>query len=931
MNKKLLLIWTFLLCFVMGMSADKVIVFNEGTGTSDNSVKITTMKEIVKSGSENLTSITDAKNVYLARKGRGLKLGTSSKPGSMTLNLAAPAKPTAIKFKAMWYKNTEKTLKVAGTEFAELTGEVSEYSVTMDGNTTVNSITIATAGKRAYITELTIVEGTAASVATPTIEGTTPFIGTTTVTLACSTADAKIYYTLDGTNPTDASTEYTAPFSLDATAIVNAIAYKGKDASAVATMQFVAIPTVANIAELTQLADGTEFVFGGEAVVTAVPTAKHLYLKDATGVTFAYDVAGGFTFEPGQHIAAGWQGKVSFYKGLFEVVPTTALTAVEGVKDELTYDEVTPADVTLENANKVAVLKGVTYTAPAADSRNFEIKKDEAAVAGYNQFGLTIDEPVAGATYDILGVISRYNDNAQFQPVVITRNARWIQINKDVETGKDLAAVVAEETETVTAAGDKVGSVTLNLAANGAYTMSKAISSPASVQILGDATAPATIDASALTEPLVKIEGGSQPAFNQNGTVNAGYKGVDIVAVKNVKISSLSTSLLNDAQKSYIGEVVVENANVELVGSANVFDFKGYPASLSISNSTLWSKAGHTGQLIKTAGRVRDLDGEQAEYKQATSITNSTLYQVAVGKQFNNFQGKGQKSLVLTLKNSIIANSTQDGNEVRGWLGGQNSNNPTVVYENNTYINAGAEQAGWTDETKQGSDQTATSHNTDPGFADAANGDFTVAASSQQAKFRIGDSRWLVEYVPEDITAEKALLAEEIAKATALLGDADVENNEDAKALKAAIDEAQGVYDSAETKAEVNAAIEKLKAAEEAYAMSVARAELAAEIQNANALIEGKDTEADADANALKTAIDKAQGVYDNADATLEDVEKALEDLKAAEETYKLTLSISGVDAAAADDAAWYTLQGVRVAAPQKGIFIHNGKKVVLK
>ena len=60
-------------------------------------------------------------------------------------------------------------------------------------------------------------------------------------------------------------------------------------------------------------------------------------------------------------------------------------------------------------------------------------------------------------------------------------------------------------------------------------------------------------------------------------------------------------------------------------------------------------------------------------------------------------------------------------------------------------------------------------------------------------------------------------------------------------------------------------------------------------------------------------------------------MEKALEDLKAAEETYKLTLSISGVDAAAADDAAWYTLQGVRVAAPQKGIFIHNGKKVVLK
>nr|MCR4853147.1 hypothetical protein [Prevotella sp.] len=30
-------------------------------------------------------------------------------------------------------------------------------------------------------------------------------------------------------------------------------------------------------------------------------------------------------------------------------------------------------------------------------------------------------------------------------------------------------------------------------------------------------------------------------------------------------------------------------------------------------------------------------------------------------------------------------------------------------------------------------------------------------------------------------------------------------------------------------------------------------------------------------------------------------------------------------------DAAYYTLEGVRVAAPQKGVYIHNGKKVVLK
>ena len=37
-------------------------------------------------------------------------------------------------------------------------------------------------------------------------------------------------------------------------------------------------------------------------------------------------------------------------------------------------------------------------------------------------------------------------------------------------------------------------------------------------------------------------------------------------------------------------------------------------------------------------------------------------------------------------------------------------------------------------------------------------------------------------------------------------------------------------------------------------------------------------------------------------------------------------------DVKSADEGAWYTVNGVRVAAPtQKGLYIHNGKKVVIK
>ena len=43
------------------------------------------------------------------------------------------------------------------------------------------------------------------------------------------------------------------------------------------------------------------------------------------------------------------------------------------------------------------------------------------------------------------------------------------------------------------------------------------------------------------------------------------------------------------------------------------------------------------------------------------------------------------------------------------------------------------------------------------------------------------------------------------------------------------------------------------------------------------------------------------------------------------------TTAISVVKQAKPADNAYYTLQGVRVAAPAKGIYIHNGKKIIIR
>lgn len=104
-------------------------------------------------------------------------------------------------------------------------------------------------------------------VATPTI---TPnggeFETSVEVTLACETADATIYYTLDGNDPTAESTLYENPFQLDATTTVRAIAMKeSMQNSAIAEATFTKTePVVAvnytRITSLNQLQDGDKVI-----------------------------------------------------------------------------------------------------------------------------------------------------------------------------------------------------------------------------------------------------------------------------------------------------------------------------------------------------------------------------------------------------------------------------------------------------------------------------------------------------------------------------------------------------------------------------------------------------------------------------------------------------------------------------------------------
>jgi hypothetical protein len=103
----------------------------------------------------------------------------------------------------------------------------------------------------------------------PTVEGEDGFMETATVTLGSSQDGAEIYYTLDGSTPTNQSTKYTAPFTISETTTVSAIAYLNGKASAVTAKTFNKAATYTVAEALAILSAGTD-IPTSDVVITGI-------------------------------------------------------------------------------------------------------------------------------------------------------------------------------------------------------------------------------------------------------------------------------------------------------------------------------------------------------------------------------------------------------------------------------------------------------------------------------------------------------------------------------------------------------------------------------------------------------------------------------------------------------------------------------------
>ncbi len=239
------------------------------------------------------------------------------------------------------------------------------------------------------------------------------YYGTQSVEITCATADAKIYYTLNGTDPTSASTEYTGAISITSTTTIKAVAIKGENSSAVVSATYTILAPLATMQEIFDKATAV----GGTAtpvhitmnnwVVTGVKN-NNVYVTDGTKGLIIYTASHGFNV--GDILSGTVACKVQLYNGSSELTELTSETEGLNVTADGVVTPVVVSNVnTLGGVNTGSVIK---ITGPCTvDGTKYYV----AGVQLYNSL-YTYTNPEDGYNYECTGVYLQYNTTKEILP-----------------------------------------------------------------------------------------------------------------------------------------------------------------------------------------------------------------------------------------------------------------------------------------------------------------------------------------------------------------------------------------------------------------------------------------------------------------------------------------------------------------------------------
>jgi len=253
------------------------------------------------------------------------------------------------------------------------------------------------------------------------------------------------------------------------------------------------------------------------------------------------------------------------------------------------------------------------------------------------------------------------------------------------------------------------------------------------------------IDATATEKGILCTSGTISDSIAANKLGNY-YDLQNSYAINTCNISNLRGYIYNDNSQGYLTRYltiynsVIQTAT-EKMGSATtapiLIDCKGFIEYLTINKTTLYNTSEtNATYAIRYQGRPKDLLSKDATMVQSVTIQSSTFYNIAKGTNFANYRQSGQETNRFVVTDFIEVDCGRKGQFVRRLVGGQMNAKDSRTFGNNTYWYEGeaSEESSY--------DTSGTILTTDPGFADAAGGDFTVSGADQIA-YQTGDPRWL--------------------------------------------------------------------------------------------------------------------------------------------------------------------------------------------
>ena len=478
---------------------------------------------------------------------------------------------------------------------------------------------------------------------------------------------------------------------------------------------------------------------GSDAQVLYV-NGNNMYVRDSKGAICLYK--SGIDAKANQMIAGPVRGDLEYYGDdvkMAEFVPNSyfekdGVTVTDGTADA-EAKVTTTLDKVQENMCDLVKIKGLKAEVETSEggSNTYYVVSGETKVLASQQAGLR-DYVESGAEFDMTAVVGVASKKLRLYPITIAPAP--VDVTISPESGDLFEALQTELGETGTAKN-----VTISLAKNGKYTVSKSIEATGAVIING--AEGAEIDASALEEPVIKMKEETLPSWVDIGEVK----------VNDVKIKGLKSALFYSATKNYAMDLTIDNTIIEVAADVTVIDFtKGSTAkTITFMNNTVYAPTATTKQFYSSQAGQKTTEYD-AEAVQTFKFHNNTMYNLVKAKNFFSHRQSNQKWLAYDVKNNLFVNCGKTGQVIKGMNGGQGGANPTWTIDGNAFNfddadTSANEETGDADEAVKNSVAGVVT------FTDAANGDFNGTfklATGATEPASLGDPRWTLTYSAAD-------------------------------------------------------------------------------------------------------------------------------------------------------------------------------------